>query len=323
MNELKGKKEWKWEKEHQEAFEELKEKITSQPVLSLPKREGKFRVETDASGHAIGGVLSQEQDGKWKPIAFLSRTMQAAERNYEIYDKELLAIVEALAKWRQYLLDAAEPFEVWTDHENLKYFREPHKLNRRQARWYLKLQDYDFKLKHIPGKTNTKADILSRKDQVNTKEDNKDIQLLKNEIWARKTTAKITILGRKMKPEEDDILRKIQKNNTREKEVVQALKKKNRLTWEEDEVVYMEGRIYVPNNKDLKEEILREHHDPVDVGHPGQHRMQELIKRTYWWPGLKEDIKKYIQGCVKCQQNKVQHQRKAGELHPLEIPEGP
>ena len=119
---MKGKKEWKWEEEHQRAFEELKEKITSQPVLALPKREGKFRVETDASGHAIGGVLSQEQEGKWKPIAFLSRMMQPAEWNYEIYDKELLAIVEALSKWRQYLLDAAETFEIWTDHKNLKYF---------------------------------------------------------------------------------------------------------------------------------------------------------------------------------------------------------
>ena len=129
MNKLKGKKEWKWEEEHQKAFEELKGKITSQLVLFLPKREEKFRMEMDISGHAIGGVLSQEQDGKWKPIAFLSRTMQPAEINYEIYDKELLAIVEALAKWRQYLLDTMEPFEVWTDHENLKYFREPHKLN--------------------------------------------------------------------------------------------------------------------------------------------------------------------------------------------------
>ena len=109
---MKDKKEWKWEKEHQEAFKELKEKITSQPVLSLPRRERKFRVETDASGHAIGGVLSQEQDGKWRPIAFLSRTMHATERNYKIYNKELLAIVEALAKWRQYLLNAAESFEV-------------------------------------------------------------------------------------------------------------------------------------------------------------------------------------------------------------------
>jgi len=220
-------------------------------------------------------------------------------------------------------LDAVEPFEVWTDHENLKYFREPHKLNGRQARWYLKLQDYDFTLKHIPGKTNTKVDILSRKDQVNTKEDNKDVQLLKDKMWTRKTTARVTILGRKMVPEEGDILKRIRKNNIREKEIVQVLQKEDGLVWEENEVAYMDGRIYVPNNKNIKEEILREHHEPADVGHPGQHRMQELIKRTYWWPGLKEDVKKYVQGCVKCQQNKVQHQRKAGELHPLEIPEGP
>jgi len=98
LNKLKGKKEWKWEEEHQKVFEKLKEKITSQPVLSLPRREGKFRVEMDTSGHVIGGVLSQEQDGKWKLIAFLSRTIQPAERNYKIYDKELLAIVEALTK---------------------------------------------------------------------------------------------------------------------------------------------------------------------------------------------------------------------------------
>ena len=82
----------------------------------------------------------------------------------------------------------------------------------------------------------------------------------------------------------------------------------------------MEGRVYIPNNKKIKEEILKENHNLVDVGHLGQHRMLELLKRNYWWPGLKEDIKRYVQGCFKCQQNKVQHQRKAGELHPLEIP---
>ena len=86
-------------------------------------------METDISRHAIGEVLSQEQEGKWKPIAFLSRTMQPVERNYKIYDKELLAIVEVLVKWQQYLLNAVEPFEICTDYENLKYFRESHKLN--------------------------------------------------------------------------------------------------------------------------------------------------------------------------------------------------
>ena len=85
----------------------------------------------------------------------------------------------------------------------------------------------------------------------------------------------------------------------------------------------MEGRIYVPNSKKLKEKILQENHDSVDVEYPGQQRMLELIKQNYWWLGLKEDIKKYIQGCFKCQQNKVQHQKKSGELHPLEIPQEP
>ena len=94
--------------------------------------------------------------------------MQLAESIYEIYNKELLVIVEALTKWRQYLLDATEKFEVQTDYENLKYFRELHKLNEQQARQYLKLQDYNFKLCHIPENTNTKADILLRKDQVDT-----------------------------------------------------------------------------------------------------------------------------------------------------------
>ena len=129
----------------------------------------------DTSGHAIREVLSQEQERKWKPIAFLSRTMQPAERNYKIYDKELLTIVKVLTKQRQYLLNTMEPFEIWTDHENLKYFREPYKLNGQQAKQYLKLQNYDFTLQYILRKTNMKTDILSRKDQVNMKEDNKDI----------------------------------------------------------------------------------------------------------------------------------------------------
>ena len=134
---------------------------------------------------------------------------------------------------------------------------------------------------------------------------------------------KIRVFDNRKVVEEMDIIKRIKKNGTREKEVLQALQKKNGSAWEEDKVAYMEGRIYIPNNKDIKGEILREHHDPADVGYLGQHRIQELIKRTYWWPGLKEDVKKYVQGYVKCQQNKVQHQRKAGELHPLKIPEGP
>jgi len=129
-------------------------------------------------------------------------------------------------------------------------------------------------------------------------------------------------MGENKTREENRILKEIRRNATREKEVVQALERNDGITWEENRLVYMEGRIYVPNNKKIKEEILKENHDSVDVGHPGQQRMLELLKRNYWWPGLKEDVKRYVQGCFKCQQNKVQYQRKAGELHPLEIPQG-
>jgi len=87
------------------------------------------------------------------------------------------------------------------------------------------LQDYDFILQHITGKTNTKVDILLRKDQVNTKEDNKNVQLLKEELWSRRTTAKITMIERKTTVEECDVIKEIQRNNTREKKVVQALEK--------------------------------------------------------------------------------------------------
>ena len=170
---------------------------------------------------------------------------------------------------------------------------------------------------------NTKEDILLRKDQVNTKEDNKDVYMLKEELWTRRMTVEVTILKRITKIEDSDILKEIRNNNTREKEVFQVMNKENSETWEEEGIVYKEARIYVLNNKKLKEKILKENHNSVDVGHPGQHRILEMLKRTYWWPGLKEDIKKYIQGCFKCQQNKVQHQRKTGELHLLEIPQGP
>ena len=156
--------------------------------------------------------------------------MQLVERNYEIYDKELLAIVEALAKQKQYLLNTMEPFEIWIDHENLKYFRESYKLNGKQARQYLKLQDYDFILQYILEKMNTKADILSRKNQIDTWEDNKNVQMLKKELQKRRTTVEIMMLKRNKTIEDLDLLEEIQRNNTKEHEVEQELKKGDDLT---------------------------------------------------------------------------------------------
>jgi hypothetical protein len=130
LNQLKRKdKEWNWGEEQQKAFEEIKTAIISKPVLVLPRDKGEFKVEMDASNFRIGAILSQQQNSFWHPIAFMSKTLTKAERNYEIYDKELLTIIKALRTWQQYLLDAKEQFKICTDHENLKYFREPQKLN--------------------------------------------------------------------------------------------------------------------------------------------------------------------------------------------------
>ena len=111
------------------------------PILRIPIDDAPFRVECDSSDYANGAILSQFIDGKWHPVAYRSRTLSETERNYEIHDKELLAIMDSLSDWRQYLMGAQHKFEVWTDHKNLQYFRKPQKLNRRQARWQTELQE--------------------------------------------------------------------------------------------------------------------------------------------------------------------------------------
>ena len=146
----------------------------------------------------------------------------------------------------------------------------------------MKLQDYDFILQHIPRKTNTQADILSRKYHIDTTEDNKDVQILKNEMWTRRQiTVEIKMIQRNQVVEETTLLEEIQWNGTREQEVYKELEKKNRQLWKEDRIVYMDGKIYVPNNQKIKERILQENHEPVDIRHPGQQQMMELIKRNY------------------------------------------
>ncbi|SJL11309.1 uncharacterized protein ARMOST_14712 [Armillaria ostoyae] len=150
-----------WGAAQNQAFQQLKKQMAEDVILAIPNLTRRFRVEADASNGAIGAVLSQEQDGKWRPVAFMSKALTAMECNYEIYDKELLAIMLALSEWHHYLMGALEDVEIWTDHQNLQYFRKPQKLNRRQARWVTELAEYHFTLKHKPGTANVKADLLS------------------------------------------------------------------------------------------------------------------------------------------------------------------
>ena len=119
----------------------------------------------------------------WRLVAFISKSLSDTERNYEIYDKKMLAIVRCLEAWRHFLEGTVVKFEIWTDHENLEYFMKVQKLNRRQARWALYLSRFDFVLKHIPGTKMEKADSLSRRPdwKVGVERDNKDKMLVKKE----------------------------------------------------------------------------------------------------------------------------------------------
>jgi len=132
---VKKDKKWEWTERQEEAFKELKKRFTEEPVLVAPDIDKKMRMEVDTLDYAMGGVLSMEcGDGLWRPVAFLSKSLNEMERNYEIHDKEMLAIIRGLEAWRHLLEEAQYKFEIWTDHKNLEYFMKAQKLNQRQAR---------------------------------------------------------------------------------------------------------------------------------------------------------------------------------------------
>ena len=154
--------------------------MAARPILLQPDFDKQFVLQTDASALGVGAVLLQQGDTKkLQPVKFFSATFTPTEHNYDIYERELLAIMKALAHWRPYLGWTKEPFLIQTDHANLQYWKSPRNLNRRTARWHADLQDYDFMLQHIPGKTNTLPDLLSRlPTKDDGKGDNKDIIML-------------------------------------------------------------------------------------------------------------------------------------------------
>jgi hypothetical protein len=252
-----------WGLPQEDSFMKLKELVTSAPVLVLPNNNLPFRLKADGSGIATGVVLSQQQvdDNAWHPVAFLSKALNPVERNYEIHDTEMLAIIRGLEQWRHYLEGARHPVEIWTDHKNLEYFRMAQKLNRQQARWSLYLSRFDFTLHHKPGRSMGKPDALSRQaDHGPRQGDNDNLTLLALELFRIHALAGVRLEGK-----ERNILREVRrsiKDSMQEEsaaEVARELwKDKGRGTiksteWSEsDGLLMFRGKIYVPNDKDLR-----------------------------------------------------------------------
>ena len=132
---VKKDKKWEWMEKQERAFKELKEWFTKELVLAAPDIDKQMRIEVNTSDYVTGEVLSMEcEDGLWRPVVFLSKSLNETERNYEIHDKEMLTIIKGLEAWRHLLERVQSKFEIWIDHKNLEYFMKVQKLNRRQAR---------------------------------------------------------------------------------------------------------------------------------------------------------------------------------------------
>jgi hypothetical protein len=312
LTSLTGKAEWTWGPDQLTAFETIRDAILADPILAIADDNGQFRIEVDASGYAKGGVLTQFQRGEFRTVAYLSKAMLPAERNYDTHDRELLAIMTALAEWRHFLLGAKQIFEIWTDHKNLQYFRKPQNISYRQARWFGDLAAFHFTLHHFPGSANCRADALSRRPGYDVGDsDNSDVTVLPSSLFISEFVSFSPIIS--------DL---IASASFREPSVVRDLAAK-RPDWTESEdgLACWRGRIYVPNQRSLRERIIFDNHNTHLAGHPGRYRTHDLILRNYWWPGMQKEIHRYISGCETCQRTKTRTTAPHSLLNPLPIPD--
>ena len=322
---VKKDKKWKWMEREEKAFKELKERFTKEPVLAVPDIDKKIRMEVDALDYATGGVLSMEcEDKLWRPVAFLSKSLNEMERNYEIHDKEMLAIIRELEAWRYLLEEAQSKFEIWTDHKNLEYFMKAQKLNRRQARWALYLSQFDFTLKHMAGVKMRKADGLSRRAdwKLEVDKDNEN-QILIKDNWIR-SMYEVVVEG-----PEVDLVEKIKRVRSKDEDVIRVVEEMKKVgvkelrenEWKiEGDLVLKEGKVYVPKDEELRAEVIQLHHDVLAAGYGGRWKMVELVMRNYWWPGVTRDVGKYVEGCDLCQRIKNRTEEPVGKLKLSEVP---
>ncbi|KAL2096038.1 hypothetical protein ACEWY4_008186 [Coilia grayii] len=281
-----------WTTATDNAFTTLKNKFTSAPILQVPDPERQFVVEVDASDIGMGAVLSQRrpEDEKLHPCAYFSRRLSPAERNYDIGDRELLAIKLALEEWRHWLEGAPVPFIVWTDHKNLEYIRTAKRLNPRQARWSLFFSRFHFSLSYRPGSRNVKPDALSRQFQEEDRLHGPVPILPESRVVAALTW---------------DVERQVQRA----------------LQDEPGPSACPEGRLYVPET--LRSQVLQWGHDSLLACHPGATRTSHHIARRFWWPTMEREVREYVQACPVCNCNKTSNRPPAGLLQPLPVPSRP
>ena len=340
-----------WTEQCQESFQSLKRALTTSPILRYPKMELPFILDTDASGFALGAVLSQIEDGKEQVIAYYSKSFSKCERNYCVTRRELLAIVSAVKHFHHYLY--GKHFTVRTDHGALSWLLRFKNPEGQMARWIEILQTYDIDIVHRPGRLHGNSDGLSRRpcepcDYCSRRErkDSENQDSENTEKYVRATTTQPSCSNTTdiewYTAFSSDDLRKMQENDPVIAKVLQWKIKGVRPMWNEispdspvvktywsqwarlfikDGLLYRKwehdgsphtDQLVVPT--ELQQTILQNVHDNPTSGHLGIARTTERIKQRFYWVGYKDTVTKYCQTCTRCQGRKNPYRKSRGKL---------
>jgi hypothetical protein len=288
---------FQWTLDCENSFQNLKQLLTSSPILRIANPNEEFIVCTDACKEGLGGVLTKNRF----VICYESMKLKEHERHYVTHDLKLASIVHALRKWRHYLMENRS--ELRTDQNGLKYLFDHPNLNARQSRWLEFLSEYDFDIKHIEGKENKVVDALNKRVH--------ELHATTISMYQSDLKDKISKVA-KLDLHYKELVAKLQQGILQQK--IEEYKLDN------DEILIYKGRIYVPNSQELKKLILREMHNVPYAGHPGYQKTIAAVKSQYYWPGMKKQVVDFISICLECKKVKAEHRHPACFLQPLPIP---
>ena len=305
---------FQWSSKAREAFDNLKKKFTTAPILATFDPKQRIILETDASDFAIGACLGQLTDqGKLRPVAYYSRKLTPAELNYDVHDKELLAIVVAFQQWRVYLEGSTHQVQVWTDHKNLTSFTTTKILNRRQVRWSEQLSAYNFTITYRKGSENARADALSRRQDYTGKPTERPQAILRTAEggmeYNHALLATIAIV------EDTQLGKRIKAAYTTDECALRVLREPTKdFAIDQQKLLRFKGLVYIPTA--LRKEFVREQHSLPAHGHQGIARTFERLARDYYFPGMRKHVETVVSECDICNKSKSSRHAPYGLLQP-------